>query len=72
MPVTSKYASISALFLLALTTLLAGCGSSNSSNKAALQLLQGVVLGAGEPVVAATVTVYSSSQGSGLSRGSKT
>ena len=65
MPVTSKYASISALFLLALTTLLAGCGSSNSSNKAALQLLQGVVLGAGEPVVTATVTVYSSSQGSG-------
>ena len=51
------------LLLLALTTFLAGCSSSNDSDNQGDQLIQGVLLSGKEAVIAATVTVYSSSDG---------
>ncbi|MCB1706433.1 MAG: hypothetical protein KDI17_16320 [Halioglobus sp.] len=51
--------------LLILSLLLAGCSSSDSSSDSDLQRVQGLLLSAGEPVVAASVTVYSSSEGDG-------
>lgn len=59
---TTKYSRI-ALLLLAVTALVAGCSSSNNSNNKGDQLIQGVLLSGDEAVVAATVTVYSSSDG---------
>ena len=53
------------LLILAFSILLASCSSSDSSNNSDLQHIQGVLLSGGEPVVAATITVYSSSESNG-------
>ena len=58
--------SFATLLLLALSALLAGCGSSNNGTKGGDQRIQGLLLGAGVPIVSATVTVYSSSDGNGV------
>lgn len=59
---TTTYSRI-ALLLLAVTTLLGGCSSSNSNSSKGDQLIQGVLQSGNEAIVAATVTVYSSSDG---------
>lgn len=54
------------VFLFAtLTSLLTSCSSSDSDNKNAEQLIQGLLLSGDVPIAAATVTVYSSSDGNG-------
>jgi streptogramin lyase len=51
--------------LIAITVLLCGCSSSNNTNDKGDQLIQGVLRSGSEAIVAATVTVYSSSDGNG-------
>lgn len=58
--------SLIAAILIALSLLLASCSSSNNSNEEAQRLLiQGLLLGGGEPIISATVSLYSSSDGNG-------
>lgn len=54
------------VLLLSLTTLLAGCSSSDNSEKVDGQSIQGLLLSGGVPIVSATVSVYSSSEGNGV------
>ena len=51
--------------LLSLSTLLPGCNSSDNSSGMSSQLTRGFLLSGGVPIVSATVTVYSSSDGNG-------